>query len=146
MRSVGRTARLTCTAAYLAVGLASGSCIPWKSGPEPVVTSLVVRNRSFFDVNVYVLPSIGGPATRMGTVVGTSTSTFPLHSLDLQTGGVLVVRVRAIGANSIWTSESVAVDPGVIAVLDVYTNAFGDCSTSSLHTIIALDSIPGTSH
>jgi len=146
MRSLGRTARLLSTTTSLALGLAAWSCIPLRGGPVPVVTSLVVRNQSFFDVNVYAVPSSGGPSTRLGTVVGASSATFPLHSLDLQTGGVLVVRLRAIGTNSVWTSDGVAVDQGVIAVLDVHTDAFGDCSTSSLHTVVALDTIPGRMH
>ncbi len=50
--------------------------------------ALVVRNRGFFDVNLYAFPSSGAAPTRL------------------------------------------------LAVLDVNVDAFGDCATSGLHTIV----------
>jgi hypothetical protein len=148
MRSVLGAARLSSAGILLALGLvlAAESCTPWRNGAEPVVSSLVVRNRGFFDVNVYAMPSIGAPATRLGTVVGESTQTFALYARHLQPGDLLVVRVRAIGANSIWTSPSVPIGEGMLAVLDVYTDASGDCSTSNLHTAVVPDSVPPPPH
>ncbi|HMA24102.1 MAG TPA: hypothetical protein VKP00_08905 [Gemmatimonadaceae bacterium] len=105
------------------------------------MSSVAVRNRGFFDVNVYSLPSPAAMPIRLGTVVGGSTATFPLHSHDLQPGNFLAVRIRAIGARSSWTSATVSVGDGVLAVLDVDTDASGDCSRSNLHTIITSDSI-----
>jgi len=104
------------------------------------VSSLVVRNRGFLDVNVYSVQSLGGAQARLGTVVGASTATFPLHAHDLQPGGLLLLRIHAIGSRQWWTSPSVSIGDGVMAVLDVNTDMFGDCSTSSLHTILTSDS------
>jgi len=118
------------------------SCIPGRTTPEPVISSLVVRNRSFFDVNVYVLPSPMGAPARMGTVVGASSESFALRARDLQPGGFLVVLVHAIGSRSSWTSDAVSVGDGVLAILDVSADVFGNCSASSLHTIVTVDSLP----
>jgi hypothetical protein len=107
-----------------------------------VASSLVVRNRSVFDVNVYSLSSPAAAPVRLGTVVGASTATFPLHARDLAAGGVLVVRLHAIGSNRSWTSPGVSVGAGLMAILDVNTDPFGDCSSSSLHTIVTSDSGP----
>ena len=134
-RTLGTMALMVC--------LASGATSCGKGGPEPtpMLTSLVVRNLSSFDVNVYAVRSPVAPPIRLGTVVGTSNATFPIGAMVLQPGGFLVVRVHAIGGQGTWTSPSVAVDDGVIAVLDVTTDAFGDCSTSSLHTILVRDTV-----
>ncbi|HEX8943992.1 MAG TPA: hypothetical protein VF785_12720 [Gemmatimonadaceae bacterium] len=121
------------------IGLAAPSCTLGR--PEPVISSLVVRNRGFMDVNVYVLRSLGADQARLGTVVGASTATFPIHSHDLQPGGFLMVRIHPIGGTRWWTSPTVSVGDGLTAVLDVNTDAFGDCSRSSLYTILTTDSV-----
>lgn len=131
-------------AVALSVLALTTSCASLHRNPEPTVTSLVVRNRSYFDVNVYVLPSAGAQPVRVGTVVGTSSTTFPLRRTSLQNGGYLVVQVHAIGTRSRWTSDAVSIDEGVVAVLDVETDPFGDCSRSNLHTIITAESRPGS--
>jgi hypothetical protein len=120
---------------------ATASCFAGRTGPEPAITSLVVRNRGFFDVNVYVLPSFGGSAQRLGTVIGLSTMSFPLRRSDLHSGGSLSVRVHAIGTRSSWTSDAVAINEGLVAVLNVVSDPFGDCSQSSLYTILIGDSL-----
>lgn len=122
------------------LALAAPACGLGRTGPEPVISSLVVRNRGFLDVNIYAIQSVGAMPTRLGTVVGATTATFPLHSHDLEPGSSLVVRIRPIGSVRSWTSPSVPVGDGILAVLDVNTDTFGDCSTSSLHTIITSDS------
>lgn len=144
MTRLSWNARLRLFAAAAAVAiLASGwSCVSGRTAPEPAQSSLVVRNRSYFDVNVYVLPSASGIPVRLGTVVGESNSTFTLRSHHLQPGGFLVVQLHAIGARGSWTSGAVSVSEGLLAVLDVNADSFGDCSTSSLHTIVATDTIP----
>ena len=124
-----------------AVAVAVSSCIAGRTGPQPTVSSLVVRNRSFFDVNVYTLPSASASPLRLGTVVGSSSMTFPLRSHELQSGGFLVVQIHPIGTRSVWTSDIVAVDAAVLAILDVNVDAFGDCSRSSLYTIVTTDSL-----
>lgn len=112
-----------------------------RTAPEPSVSSLVVHNRSFFDVNVYSVASVGSLGLRLGTVAGTSSATFPLRTRDLQAGGVLVVMVHAVGAWGSWTSDAVNLGDGIVAVLDVSTDPFGDCSTSSLHTMLVRDTL-----
>ena len=121
---------------------AAASCGRLQTKPEAAISSLVVRNRSFFDVNVYVLPSAAGAPLRLGTVVGTSSATFPLHASQLQSGGYLVVQLHAIGTRSSWTSNAVSVADGVLAVLDVDSDPFGDCSRSVLRTIITSEPSP----
>jgi hypothetical protein len=126
------------------VGLIAGSaltCTSIRTEPEPALSSLVVRNRGYFDVNVYTMSSPGAPPARLGTVVGSSTATFALRSRDLQPGDILVVWIRAIGALTSWTSPGVSVGPGLVAVLDVSSDAFGDCSSSNLHTILIADTL-----
>lgn len=129
-----------------AAAVAVSSCVAGRTGPHPAVSSLVVRNRSFFDVNVYSLPSASASPLRLGTVVGTSSMTFPLRSHELQAGGFLVVQIHPIGTRSLWTSDIVAVGAAVVAILDVNVDAFGDCSRSSLYTIVATDSLGPPPH
>ena len=124
-----------------AVALVAGGCFLGHGGPEPAISSLVVTNRSLFDVNVYVMPSMSGPATRIGLAVSSSSMTFPLQGRHLQPGGYLVVRVHAIGGRGTWTSQAVAVADGTVAVLEVFSDSYGDCSRSSLHTVPIADTI-----
>ena len=119
------------------LGTSVTSCAVSHPVPVPVVTALKVRNTSFFDVNVYASTSPGGPSTRLGTVPGSSTATFPIRSVDLQSDGHLVVQLHPIGTRVKWTSESLAVGPELIAVLDVSTDMSGDCSRSSLYAIMS---------
>lgn len=133
--SVGAVLALAC------VALASAACRPGRVEPEPIETSLVVRNRGFFDVNVYSMASQSATPTRLGTVVGMSTATFPLRTRNLRPGGILAVRLHALGTSLWWTSPEVGVGSGLLAVLDVNSDAFGDCSTSSLHTILIADTV-----
>ena len=129
-----------------AIAVAASSCIVGRTGPQPAVSSLVVRNRSFFDVNVYSLPSVSATPLRLGTVVGSSSMTFPLRLHELQPGGFLVVQIHPIGTRSLWTSDIVAVGAGVLAILDVNVDAFGDSSRSSLYTIVTTDSLGPPRH
>jgi hypothetical protein len=98
---------------------------------------LVVHNGSLLDVNVYSVTSAAAPAIELGTVAKSSSVTFVLRRGDLQPGSVLVVMLHAVGAWSSWTSDAVRLHDGVIAMLDVSADPFGDCSTSNLHAVIA---------
>jgi hypothetical protein len=117
------------------------ACLPWSGAPKPQFSSLIVRNTGFYDVNVYALPTASGEPIRLGTVVGISTATFPIGTQHLQPGDRLVVRIRAIGSRFGWTSDAVSIDSSVVAVLDVHSDPFGDCSASSLHTVVVADSV-----
>jgi len=132
VRRLGRLG--SCAALIAAAG--SPACTAVQSEPTPATSSLTVRNRSYFDVNVYVVSSSGNSQQRMGTVVGGTIATFPLRAMQLQPGGVLVVRVHPIGTSLSWTSPAVSVGDGLLAVLNVNSDGFGDCSTSDLHTVV----------
>jgi hypothetical protein len=105
------------------------------------LSSLIVRNTGFYDVNVYALPSASGEPLRLGTVAGISAATFSIGTHHLQPGDRLVVRVHAIGSRFGWTSDAVSIESGVVAVLDVNSDAFGDCSASTLHVVVVADSV-----
>lgn len=139
--SVGSRALVRAVAVVWLIVVAAPSCSLLRTGPTPAVSSLVVRNRGYFDVNVYAVPSSGSTAIRLGTVVGTTTVTFPLHAQHLQPGDILVLRLRAIGGSRTWTSPSVSVGEETLAILDVNTDPSGDCSTSVLHTISTVDTV-----
>ena len=65
-------------------------------------------------------------------------ATFPLYSRDLQPGFTFVAEIHVIGGRT-WTSPGISVGPGLLAVLDVNVDAFGDCSGSDLHAIITAE-------
>lgn len=125
----------------MATGMVVASCARVRGSPEPATTSLTVRNRSFFDVDVFAVPSSVARPTRLGTVTSGSTATFPLHRRDLEFGGSLTVEVHAIGARGSWTSDAVAVGGDEVAILDVHADSFGDCSASVLYTILKTDTL-----
>ena len=129
--------------APLVIGGAAG-CVA-RTAPEPAVSSLAVHNASFFDVNVYSVPSVAMAGVRLGMVPATSSATFTLRTRDLKPGGALVVMVHAVGAWGSWTSDAVSVSDRLTAVLDVSSDPFGDCSTSSLHTMLVRDTVPSPS-
>lgn len=138
MGSLSDPARHLIRRAVLCLALvATSDCVRDTPAPEPAISSLLVRNRSFFDINVYIYRSATMPV-RIGTVTGPSNGTFALHAHDLQPGGWLAVRVHAIGTLGSWTSDPVYVTTGMTAVLDVNSDAFGDCSTSSLYTVMTM--------
>lgn len=134
MFAISRVAMLTAAILVLA------ACFNVRAVPEPVATSLTVRNRSSFDVDVFAIPVQSAPPTRLGTVLSNSAAIFSLHTHDLQPGGFLGVEVHAIGARGSWISDVVPVSSQEIAVLDVHADPFGDCSTSTLYTVWKPDS------
>ena len=119
-------------------------CLGPRSAPAPELTSLVVHNRSTFDVDVFTVPSLLARAMRVGSVPANASATFPLRSRDLQPGGFLAVQLHAIGTRTSWTSDAVPLSEDEIAVLDVNANSFGDCSASVLYTTMKSDAVPPT--
>ncbi len=108
------------TIAAVLTAFACGGATPGAEGlsPErrPTVT-LEVRNRNFYDANIYyVFPSTG--RQRLGTVVGntTRTFTFPWHS------GEIRMIMDFIGANATATEELNA-DPGDELMLEILPQA-----------------------
>lgn len=102
------------------------------AGSQSAVT-LLVNNRGYFDVNVHVLRSLGGTPKRVGQVTGNSSQRFRIARSDLQGGTVMMVQVRAISGRQAWTSPSLAVDPGTVAILDVVSTNSGDVSQSQFY-------------
>lgn len=94
---------------------------------------LIIRNRSYFDINVYAHRSVGSPGRRVATVSSGGEGTFTVNSQDLQGGGLLMLGVRAIAGRSAWVSPALAVGNKVIARLDVNSDAGGDLGRSVLY-------------
>jgi hypothetical protein len=72
---------------------------------------LEVRNHSFFDVDIFALPSPASETrVRLGNVIGLSTAELRVPSSGLRQGGLsLVLLLHAIGSNRSWTSPEVSV-------------------------------------
>ena len=94
--------------------------------------SLRVDNRGYFDVTVYAVRSGGSAGTRLGNISGGSSGTLFVRLADLQPGGRLVVRLRAIGTRRTWTSPAVSVADGLRARLNVYSTNSGEMNQSTL--------------
>ena len=59
--------------------------------------------------------------------------TFNVAETDLQAGQNMVVQVRTIAGQTAWTSQSVNVNLGSVARLDVVSTSSGDLSQSKLY-------------
>lgn len=114
-------------------GASSGTSSSTSAGAGTLSVILNVNNRSFFDVNVYVLRSPGGAGRRMGTASGGSTTTMRIPETELQPGGRLQLSVRAISGRSTWISPAVSVSTRVIVRLDVNATNSGDLTQSQLY-------------
>ena len=115
---------------------------------QPALTQVLeVRNRSFFDVNVYALQSSLDSRIRLGSVTGFSTATFPLTRGSIRPDGSLTLYVRAIGSRRSWISPSISLSADLRACLDVYSSPTGDLSARALFTVIVGESIDtGATH
>jgi hypothetical protein len=58
---------------------------------------------------------------------------------DLQTGGLLVLRLHAIGTNRSFVTPAVTVGPETHPRLDIYSDASGNLSRSVLYTTVVPD-------
>jgi hypothetical protein len=133
---------LQCWLALALTAACHHSIVPEGPVPEPVV--LVVRNQSFFDVNVYAVTSVSGAPVRLAMVTSNSTATVKVPPTELQSGYALVVRLHAIGSRFWWDSPSVTVDASTIARLDITSDPDGNLSRSSLYLSVAPDSSDGS--
>ena len=129
------------TTALLAVG--DGCRALKRPGMTPPKIPLMVHNNGFFDVDVSAVQSGGGNGARLGTVTGNSTMSLSVRQTDLQTGGILVLRLHAIGTNRSWVSPAVAVGPETHPRLDIYSDAGGNLSRSVLYTTVVPDTSSG---
>ncbi len=135
----GRRMMVMSVAGALALGVAATGCF-WRnqrSGPEPTTIRLVVSNRSYFDVDVYVLRSANGPAYRLDMVTGNAEVELRVKTSDLGSAGELMLQLHAVGSRYTWTTPAVSVDEGVVAHLEIYGDASGNLSRSSLYTVNA---------
>jgi hypothetical protein len=126
--------------ATLVVVAATGSCRAFKlPGVSPPRIPLTVHNNGFFDVDVSAVQSGGGSGARLGMVTGNSTAALAVRQSDLQTGGLLVLRLHAIGTNRSFVTPAVTVGPETHPRLDVYSDASGNLSRSVLYTTVVPD-------
>jgi hypothetical protein len=109
------------------------ACHRGSTGAAQSKVALTVTNRGFFDVNVFVIRSPIAQPIRLGTVTGGLDKTFDVAETDLQAGQNMVVQVRTIAGQTAWTSQSVNVNLGSTARLDVVTTSSGDLSQSRLY-------------
>ena len=116
----------------LAVGALSACALGTATGAGMTVM-LIVENRAYHDVNVYAVRNEGARGTRLGTVIGNTTTTFRVRENDLQPGGIMVLQVRAIGGRSTWTTPGLLVGTGSIAKLDVVATGTTDLSQSQFY-------------
>ena len=124
-------------ASLLVVALLSACSLAKLGGrgsPQGTV-SLVVENRGYYDVNVYVVRSEGTRGARLGTVNGGSTVTFKVRETDLQAGGLLQLQARAIGGRSTWSSPTLFVSAGGVVKLDLIAIGTTDLSQSQIYII-----------
>ncbi|MDE3220682.1 MAG: hypothetical protein KGO23_15050 [Nitrospirota bacterium] len=126
--------------AVAACGLLAAGCFRKPKHPEPTPAPVVleVHNRGFFDVEIYNLMPGGTTGLRLMGVTGFSTGQVAIRYMELQPGGILAVRVHAIGVPFSWTSPSLSLSPGDHAELDIYSDANGNMNRSTLYPL------PGT--
>ncbi len=135
----GRRMMVLSVGGALALGVGATGCF-WRNqrgGSEPTTIRLVVSNRSYFDVNVYVLRSVNGPAYRLDTVTGNAEVELKVRTSDLDSSGQLMLQLHAVGSRYTWNTPAVAVDEGVVAHLEIYADASGNLSRSNLYTVNA---------
>lgn len=94
---------------------------------------LVIRNRSYFDITVYVHRAVSSPGRRVATVSSGGEGTFKISTADLQAGRQLMLGVRAIAGRSAWVSPALSVGNNVVARLDVMSDSNGDLGRSVLY-------------
>ena len=133
VRRTRRERTLLACAALLALVALLPACRRGASGPTGPAVTLVVENRGFFDVNVFVMRSPATRGRRLGSVTGGLSETFRVPETELQPGGLMVVQVRAIAGRTVWNSPSLAVNPGSVARLDVIATSSGSLSQSQFY-------------
>ena len=132
MRTMKHVVR-SAIAVPLSLSLLAGACGKHIATNQPVEKlPLLVNNRGYYDVTVYVLKSPGTSGVRVGNVSGSSTASLSVRLTDLQAGGRLVLRVRAIGSRREWISPALSIGTGATARLNVFSTNSGDLSQSSL--------------
>lgn len=104
-------------------------------GTPQGTVALVVQNRGYSDVIVYVVRTEGARGARVGSVNGGSTVTFKVGENQLQAGGLLQLQARTIGGRTSWISPSVFVSGGGVVKLDLIAVGTSDLSQSQIYLI-----------
>lgn len=105
--------------AFLVLALVATGCATTRNtgGVERQETSVLVENRGFSDMTIYVLRS--SQRVRLGTANGNRTSRFTVPP-DMVLGmGLLTFVADPIGSTRTSTSEQVMVSPGDEVVLTI---------------------------
>jgi hypothetical protein len=121
------------------------ACALGRKGSAALEPALVleVRNRSYFEVNIYALPSLGSSRVRIGTAQSFASSALTVPRSARRAGGSLVLELHAIGSNSSWVTPELQLFEGAVACLEIDATASGVLSRSMLYSATAPDS-PGT--
>lgn len=90
--------------------------------PEPASMnsegfSLILNNRHYLDVNVFVHHD--GQASRVATVTGSSSSAVVVPRWMLGKGGVIRLIAEPIGEHSSYVTDNLVIQPGQIVELNV---------------------------
>jgi hypothetical protein len=137
-RNVARLQRGSAWVASLLIVALLSACslatLRGKGAPQGTV-ALVVENRGYSDVILYVIRSEGARGARVGFVNGGATVTFKVRETDLQAGGQLQLEARAIGARSSWTSPSLSVNSGSVVKLELIAVGTTDLTRSQIYII-----------
>jgi hypothetical protein len=140
MKTTSRPMRLGAFVAAIILAVAGDGCRSFRApGISATRIPLAVHNNGYFDVDVSAVQSGGGSGGRLGTVTGNSSASLLVRQTDLQTGGILVLRLHAIGTNRSWVSPAVTVGPETHPRLDIYADASGNLSRSVLYTTVVPD-------
>jgi hypothetical protein len=126
--------RATCLLVVALLSACSLATLGGRGAPHGTL-SLIVENRGYFDVNVFVVRSEGTRGARLGTANGGTTVTFKVRDTDLQAGGLLQLQARAIGGRSTWLSPTLTVGTGMVIKLDINATGTTDLSQSQLYII-----------
>src|SRR5437870_3926187 len=134
-RAGRRAARLATRASAL---LALGACAFFRTAQSGQTQhSLVINNRTGFEVVVYAVPAPGAVGIRLGNAASFAVTTIPVAQTALQNGSDLVIRLHAIGQATgarDWTSPRVNLTGDVVARLDLRADGYGNMSTSAFYT------------
>ncbi len=78
---------------------------------------LVLHNRNYLDVNVFVQHD--GQSSRVGMVTGSSTTSLAVPSWMVGKGGLVQLVAEPIGDNSRYVTDNLLVQPGQMVELNV---------------------------
>ena len=134
--------RLASAAALMVAPAAASPRPPGRPPPPAPPPPQIVRNGGIIDVNVAIKTTPGGPTHQHNTKVGATSASFPRRAPDRQYGQSVVAQLPAIGTRESRTSEPMSVDGDVVAVVDVHSVPWGDCSQSTIRVVAVSDPVP----